>query len=194
MPLSRCLPGFRPPRTATASRIAARGTVFGLAIGLAGGILLAGALAAGPAVAAPEGSGLPLPRFVSLRAGEVNMRAGPGLQYPVEWVYRKKGLPFEIVAEHHHWRKVRDIDGDVGWIHKSLLTGRRTAAVVGEARVIRAKPGVQSPPVAQAEPRVVGRVLVCPGAGGPCRIDFGEVTGWIEREALWGVYPDESIE
>lgn len=194
MILSRCLPGGQPPQTAAARIAAPRIAAQMIAVGLAGGMLVAGALAPGAAAAASEGSGLPLPRFVSLRAGEVNMRAGPGLQYPVEWVYRKKGLPFEIVAEHHHWRKVRDIDGDVGWIHKSLLTGRRTAVVVGEARVIRGKPGVQSAPVARAEPRVVGRVLACPGAGGPCRVDFGEVTGWIDRGALWGVYPDESIE
>ena len=109
-------------------------------------------VAALQASAAPETSGLPLPRFVSLRSGEVNMRAGPGLQYPVEWAYRRRALPVEVVAEYHHWRRVRDREGTEGWIHKSLLSGRRTAVVVGEIRTLRSKAEPDSPPCQTISP------------------------------------------
>jgi SH3-like domain-containing protein len=77
-------------------------------------------------------AGLALPRFVSLRSDEVNLRTGPGTNYPVEWVYVRRGLPVEIIAEFDNWRKVRDIEGTVGWIHKSLLSGKRMAVILGE--------------------------------------------------------------
>src|SRR5690606_22976961 len=66
-------------------------------------------------------SGLPVPRFVSLGAQEVNMRSGPGTRYPIKWVYTRKGLPMRVEAEFDIWRKVRDRDGEVGWVHGSLL-------------------------------------------------------------------------
>ena len=75
-------------------------------------------------------SGLPLPRFVSLRADEVNMRTGPGVQYPVEWVYKRQGLPAEIIAEFGTWRKVRDWQGTQGWIHQSMLSGKRNFIIM----------------------------------------------------------------
>ena len=89
------------------------------------------------AQAQTNGSGLPLPRFVSLRAAEVNMRTGPGVQYPVEWVYRRQALPMEVIAEYGTWRKVRDWQGTQGWVHQSMLGGRRTLIVTGKVRTVR---------------------------------------------------------
>src|SRR5262245_5050819 len=72
-----------------------------------------------------KGSGLPIPRFASLRSDEVNVRSGPGTRYPVEWVFKRKSMPVEIVAEYDIWRKIRDWQGASGWVHQSLLTGKR---------------------------------------------------------------------
>ena len=95
-----------------------------LAIRLATGLVLLASPGASPALAATD-SGLPVPRFVTLRADKVNVRAGPGARYPVEWVFERKGMPVEIVAEFDTWRKVRDIQGTEGWVHQNLLSSRR---------------------------------------------------------------------
>ncbi|HEC14175.1 MAG TPA: hypothetical protein ENI72_00310, partial [Rhodospirillales bacterium] len=86
------------------------------------------------ATAVEKGSGLPLPRFVSLRVNEVNMRTGPGVQYPIEWVYSRQYLPMEVIAEYSTWRKVRDWQGGQGWVHQSMLGGRRSFIVTGTTR------------------------------------------------------------
>ncbi len=90
-------------------------------------------------LAAGKGTGLPLPRFVSLRAREVNLRIGPGVQYPVDWVYLRQNLPVEIVAEYGTWRKIRDWQGTQGWVHQSMVSGTRTFIVTGQERTIRRK-------------------------------------------------------
>ena len=69
----------------------------------------------------------PLPRFVSLRSDEVYVRTGPGQKYPVQWIFRKKDVPVEIILEYDVWRKVKDYDGHEGWVHKTLLSGKRTS-------------------------------------------------------------------
>src|SRR5258708_20816133 len=79
-----------------------------------------------PSNAQRKGTGLPLPRFASLRADEVNVRAGPGARYPIEWVFKRKGMPVEIVAEYENYRKIKDWQGAGGWAHHSLLPGQRT--------------------------------------------------------------------
>ena len=82
-------------------------------------MLLAGLIGGVPvdAAQAAEKSSEPLPRFVSLRADTVNLRTGPGNRYPIEYVYRRKGYPLEIVAEFDQWRQVRDWQGTEGWVH-----------------------------------------------------------------------------
>jgi len=150
--------------------------------------------AASPVVsAAPEGTGLPLPRFVNLRAGEVNMRTGPGVQYPVEWVYQRQNLPVEIVAEHRTWRKVRDWQGTQGWVHQSMLGGRRTFVVTGAVRTLRDKADARSTSVARAEPGVVGRLLECPKDSGWCKVEIEAFQGWLRRVDFWGVNPNEVV-
>lgn len=153
------------------------------------------AVLAGDALAQkPEtGSGLPLPRYVSLRAKEVNMRTGPGVRYPVDWVYRRQNLPVEVISEFGTWRKVRDGQGAEGWIHQSLLSNRRTFTVTGQVRTVRRRPDSNSPPAARAEPGVIGRLLQCPDGTGWCKVAVGGISGWLRRVEFWGVYPRETI-
>ena len=146
------------------------------------------------AVAAPETSGLPLPRFVTLRAEEANMRTGPGEQYPIKWTYQRAGLPVEIVAEYHTWRRIRDWQGTEGWMHASMLSGRRSFMVVGETRPLRAAADASSRIVAEVEPKVVGELEKCPAAGAWCRVKIDSLKGWLKRTDLWGVYPGEAVE
>lgn len=137
-------------------------------------------------------SGLPLPRFVSLRSGEANMRTGPGEQYPIDWVLLRRGMPVKIVAEFGHWRKIEDFDGTVGWVHQALLSGQRTVVVTGEERTLRSEATGWSAPVALLEPGVVAEVHTCESDW--CRVSAGGVSGWIRREEVWGLLPDEVIE
>ena len=75
-------------------------------------------------------SGLPVPRFVSLKSDRVNVRAGPNKDQEVRWVYTRAGMPVEITAEFENWRRIRDWEGAEGWVYHSLLSGKRTAVVV----------------------------------------------------------------
>ena len=148
--------------------------------------------AVGAAESTGAGTGLPLPRFVSLRAKEANIRIGPGVQYPVDWVYVRRFMPLEITAEFDTWRKIRDWEGTEGWVHKSMLSGRRTALITGETRTMRQEPDITALPVAHAEPGVIGALLECEADW--CRIDVKGNKGWLPRTVLWGIYTDESLD
>lgn len=140
-----------------------------------------------------NGTGLPLPRFVSLRAAEANLRTGPGLQYPVDWVYTRPQLPVQIIAEHKTWRKIRDSQGTQGWVHQSMLTGKRTVTVTGKIRVIREKPDVKSAVIARIEGGVIARLKECPDGSGWCRIESEGYEGWLRRPEIWGVLRGEVV-
>lgn len=140
----------------------------------------------------PGHTGLPLPRFASLRADEVNLRRGPGLRYPIEWVYRRRHLPVEIIEEFGTWRRIRDWEGTLGWVHQSMLQGRRTARILGEARLLRDGPSEDSEPVARVEPGAIGLIERC--AERWCRLDFDNHAGWLRRQTVYGVYPREELE
>jgi len=183
-----------------AARLAAGGVVaagFGVAVLLACMPAVAQDVAGGRqqvAPGVPAGTGLPIPRFVVLRAEEVNLRAGPGPRYPVEWVFRRRDLPVEITAEFDTWRRIRDIEGTEGWVHQSLLSGgkRRTVIVVGEIRTLRASASPTAAPVARAEPGVVARLRRCKAEW--CEVEAGGRRGWLTRQEVWGVYPDEVLD
>lgn len=137
-------------------------------------------------------SGLPVPRFASLASDEVNARSGPGLRYPITWVFRKKSLPVEITREFDGWREIRDIGGDSGWVHKSLLSGERSVIITEERRILRSSDTDQSRPVVRLDPGVVAGLDKC--SGGWCKIRVGDYKGWLKREQLWGVYENEQVE
>ncbi len=136
-------------------------------------------------------STLPVPRFVSLRSDEVNVRTGPGVRYPIDWVFTRKTMPVQITAEVETWRKIRTVDGTEGWVHQSMLTGRRTALVTGEVRTLHQKNDPASPAVAMLEPGVIGSLLECRDAW--CRLDVQGQKGWIERDDIWGALPAENF-
>ena len=145
-----------------------------------------------PAMAVhPGASGLPIPRFVSLSSGKVNMRAGPGVRYPITWVYRRKGMPLMVMAEFEYWRKVRDADGTEGWMHRSLLSGRRTALLRGPVNELRRAPEAGSPVVLRAEGGVVAKLLGC--QGGWCRLTLNDIRAWLPRSAFFGALPNEEF-
>ena len=155
-------------------------------------ILLVIAPALVPTLAwAQQRSELPVPRYVSLRADEVRLRAGPNVSYPIEWVLRRRHLPVEVIAEFELWRRVRDPQGAEGWVHQSLLSGRRYVMITGDTRTLRRRPEPDAPPVARVEAGVVGELIECQGAW--CRMDAGGFRGWVPRTELWGVYPNEVV-
>lgn len=140
----------------------------------------------------PQGSGLTIPRFVTLRASEVNLRAGPNVNYPIVWVFQRKEMPVEIIAEYDTWRRIRDWQGAEGWVHQSMLAGRRGVVVTGAARTLRRDPDAAAQPVAQAKPGVMGALLKCVGLW--CQLDLKGWRGWMKRDEFWGVYPNETVE
>lgn len=153
-------------------------------------LALAIALLGGAALAQKVGdSGLPLPRFVSLAGDSINVRSGPGRNYPIRWVYSRPGLPVRIVEEFDAWRKIEDHEGDTGWIHGSLLSRRRTVIVTAEVAALHRTPARDARVLLRAERGVVGRLLDCDASW--CFLDVGGTRGWMERSALWGVLPDE---
>lgn len=136
-------------------------------------------------------TGLPLPRFVSLRSAETNVRTGPGERYPVRWVLKHKAMPVEIIAEYETWRKIRDWQGSEGWVHQALLWGRRSAVVHPSETVLRADPSPVARPVARLAAGVIGMIESCESAW--CHFMIDNTEGWVSKTALWGVYPDEVI-
>lgn len=135
---------------------------------------------------------LPLPRFVSLRSDKAYIRSGPAMRYPVKWVLVKNDMPVEIIQEFDHWRKIRTIEADEGWIHKSLLSGKRTVMINGTELVpLRQKNEGGSKMLARLEPYVIAAVEECTGSW--CLVATGGYEGWIERNHLWGVYESEEL-
>jgi SH3-like domain-containing protein len=146
-----------------------------------------------PARPAPPGrTGLPLPRFVTLRADEVNLRTGPGTRYPIDWVYRRRGLPVEIIDEFDTWRRIRDWQGTEGWVHQSMVQGQRGILVTGKRRTLRRRPQTDAPGVALVDAGVVGTLNRCQAEW--CEVTVQSFTGWLPRAAFYGLYPDESPE
>jgi SH3-like domain-containing protein len=179
------------------------------ALGFAAALL--GPLVAAPALAAPAGgdvgagkiTGLPVPRFVSLKTDRVNLREGPSKDNRTAWVFQRAGLPVEIVAEFETWRRIRDAEGTEGWVLHSLLSGRRTALVTPWAKGDPAPASLyeradeRAEDLAKLQPNVIVSVKQCTGAW--CRIMVAQpsardLDGYIRQDRLWGVYPNERVE
>jgi SH3-like domain-containing protein len=141
-------------------------------------------------------SGLPVPRFVSVKADRVTVRDGPDKDHDVSWIYTRIGWPVEITAEFEDWRRIRDSDGSEGWVYHSLLSGKRMAAVQMKSKTDLAtlyeKPDARSAVTARLQVGVLGAVKRCTGAW--CQISGKGFDGWIQQNELWGVYPDEKID
>ena len=142
-------------------------------------------------------TGLHLPRFVSLAKDITNVRAGPGQKYPVKWVIKKRGLPVEIILEFDHWRKIRDKDGAEGWVFKTLLSGKRTALIIGDdaVQVYNKKGWFFSKKLkvsATVEPMALVKIKDCDERF--CLVTVSGISGLIERKSLWGVYENEKFD
>ncbi|MCB9958251.1 MAG: SH3 domain-containing protein [Rhodospirillaceae bacterium] len=160
---------------------------------------LAWAGGGGAAAQSQSETGLPVPRFVTLRANEVNLRTGPGEQYPIDWIYVRAGLPVEVIGEFGNWRRIRDFEGIEGWVFHSLLSGQRNVMVQGEdIQPLQEEPADTARTVALVQPGVLGGLERCPPAdasdGGWCFVDLEGRRGWLPRESLYGVYPFEEVE
>lgn len=144
-------------------------------------------------------TGLPLPRFVSLKAEQVNVRIGPSTDYGVSWRYLKSGLPVEIIQEYENWRRIRDADGAEGWVNQSLLSGERTAVAAPWMRgngdsvyVMMRRDSMPSAAVtAKLEPGVIITLSECNGNW--CRAETQGVSGWVSQAEIWGAYPGEAF-
>jgi SH3-like domain-containing protein len=135
---------------------------------------------------AEASSGLPLPRFASFKSDNVFVRAGPSMDYPIKWIYKKDGLPVEIIQEFDAWRKVRDPEGVTGWAHKILLSGQRHAVITTSPDALAYDDADFKTPVVRFEKGVIVSVEECQKIS--CRVQFAPYEGWIEKKHLWGVY------
>ena len=138
------------------------------------------------------GPQLPVPRFVTLGVDEVNVRTGPALKYPIKFIIRKDGLPVEIVREFDVWRQIKDMDGDGGWVHKSMLSGKRAVIIKSKIQPLLKKPDESAKPVVKLEPGVIASLAKCKGVW--CNLKVQSFNGWIRRDSIWGVYPDEKFQ
>ena len=133
------------------------------------------------------------PYWASIASGEAMMRTGPGRNYPGVWLYKRRDLPVRVLQIYPNWRKIEDPDVEQGRMLVTLLSDRRTAIVKpGAARDVRTKPNPSAPVRYRAEPGVVGRIDHC--SGDWCRIEFAKREGYIARDALYGLNPNETID
>ncbi|WP_420865728.1 SH3 domain-containing protein [Ruegeria profundi] len=132
---------------------------------------------------------LPIPRYVSMKAAEGNVRRGPSLTHRIDWVFKRRGMPLQITAEYGNWRKVQDRDGAGGWVHYALLSGVRTVLIDSELLSVYTNPDPNSQVSAKFESGVVARLGKC--SLDWCHISAGGYRGWAEKSKLWGVDPSE---
>lgn len=172
----------------------------GCLLGAAVAIVCASGAGAQAVPDAPGTNGLQVPRYASLKADRVSLRQGPGAEHPTAWVFKRTGLPVEIVEEIEVWRKIRDAGGTEGWVHMSLLSSRRTALVLpwelkgGQTQAsatLRDDDRESARAIAQVEAGVLASIINC--ERGWCRVSVGDYRGYIEQSKLWGTYPNEQI-
>ena len=137
----------------------------------------------------PE-TNLPLPRFVSLKAQESNVRRGPSLSHRIDWVFQRRNMPLQVIAEYGHWRRVIDQEGQGGWVHYTMLSGARTVIIDQDMTAIHAKPDPTSLERAVLEAGVIARLGDC--ADGWCEVTAGGYRGWAPQSVLWGIFPGET--
>jgi SH3-like domain-containing protein len=164
--------------------------VAGMLVALAGSALAANDVPTGSV------SGLPVPRFVSLKSDRVNVRSGPNKDQDVRWVYTRAGMPVEVTAEFENWRRIRDWEGAEGWVYHSLLSGRRSAVVVPSLKddmvPLYASADGESAVVARLQSGVLGQLKSCNGTW--CEFNGKNFSGWIHQDRLWGAYPNEKLD
>jgi len=134
---------------------------------------------------------LPLPRWAVIAVDEINLRTGPGKRYPIDWVLKKKGLPVEITQEFDNWRLVHEPGGAQGWVSRTMLSSSRNIRLQNDQSLL-AKPDTSSHVVAKLQKGVIGRAEICRPDW--CQIKIESYEGWLPKDTLWGVYPQENFE
>jgi SH3-like domain-containing protein len=124
------------------------------------------------------------PEFVSLKSSMINMRVGPGKEFPVSWTFIKVDLPMMLIAEFNEWKKVRFIDQTEGWIHKSMVTNRNTALVAVDYTILYRQDST-SHPIAKIEKNVIVKVIKTHQNW--VKVAVGKIKGWVKKHDLWGV-------
>ena len=137
-------------------------------------------------------SGNPLPRFVSIATDKIFMRTGPGRNYPIQWVYTSTKLPLKVIEEYGPWRRVVDFQGVTGWMHRSLLSSRRTAMIIGGPQSLRTKPSITANINAHLQEGVIANIEEC--GKNWCKLQHPQVTGWLPRAGIYGVLDSEIID
>lgn len=139
---------------------------------------------------------LPVPRFVTVKFNEVNVRVGPDKNFPATWVFVRAKEPVEIVAEHEQWRKILDIEGEGGWVHSNALSGKRSVIVNAkqEIHLFSGSEASDNQIIAHLKPNLRCELLKCQKE--LCKITCKgsankAITGWALRKYLWGIYPEE---
>ncbi len=170
-----------------------RGSVPALVVALAVAVVLGGRPARSQAPTPDRSAPVErsVQRFVSLRADEVNVRVGPGVRYPVKWVFVRKSMPVEVIAEFDTWRKIRDWEGAEGWVHRAMLSPRRSLIVTAKLKTLRRRPSREAPAVARLAAGTVAKIDRCDVDW--CRVTVRGYTGWIERSGVWGLKEGETI-
>ena len=130
-------------------------------------------------------------RFASLRADDVNVRAGPGVRYPVKWKFVQRNMPVQIIAEYDTWRKIRDWEGAEGWVHRAMLSSRRSLIMMGQGQTMRQDATDDSAAVARLATGFVVMVSGCTREW--CEVEAAGYEGWIKRDGVWGIFPGEKI-
>ena len=139
--------------------------------------------------ASADNTKLPIPRFASIKSNEVNARIGPTIKSSIEWVFIKKGEPVEIVAEYEQWRQIRDINGEGGWVHSSVLSGKRSVIILGKEIVALTRSASNNKIVAKVSGNV--RCVLNKCKEQYCQVSCQSHTGWLAKSLLWGVYDTE---
>ena len=138
-------------------------------------------------------SGLPLPRWASLRSDEVNLRAGPGTRYPVDWVYHRRGLPVQIEREFEVWRLIDDQDG----VQAAGCTRPRSSGAAASLReaeaLLRQCADDAAPAVALLKQGVIGRIRACAAKADWCEMQVSSYRGFLRRTQFWGTFPGEAV-
>ena len=137
-------------------------------------------------------SGMPIPRYVTLKFNEVNVRVGPGKRYPIRWVYKRAHLPVQIVEEFAHWRKIKDYEGATGWVQKTQLDGKRTVMIMDKPQNLYPEPEVAQSPIVRADPLVIAPIKECQPDW--CELEIADTTAWIRKADIWGVGREEVFE
>ena len=133
---------------------------------------------------------LPIPRYVSLKTNEANARRGPSLSHKIDWIYKRQNMPLEIYAEYENWRRVRDFEGLGGWVHYTLLSGKRYVLIKNELLEMRLLPSVESQVIAKVPQFNIANLDKCNKDW--CRIIDNGYKGWVQKSEIWGVYNNET--